>query len=145
MSLDTKRRELNRLVRKYEQKTGINQDMSWARIRDEPQSFINKQLSLYRRHPDNEDKPEKRKQLWDKYYRRTSSRMSSRRSRKTSHRSRKSSHRRYTKNSMARLSKDRQGPPVSAKAFPNGTNKRGNDGKMWVIIRTGSTQRWKRK
>lgn len=46
---------------------------------------------------------------------------------------------------MAERKKDRKGPADSATAFSAGTEKKGNDGAMWVVIETKTgTRRWKR-
>lgn len=38
----------------------------------------------------------------------------------------------------------RKGPAMSATWFPLGTVHRGNDGRRWKVIRSGTTKRWQR-
>lgn len=148
-SIDTRRRELNSLVRKYERRFRINQDMDWVRIRNMGSSEVSKMIKLYKNHPDYL-KPEERQSAWDKYYGRKTGRKTGRKS--TTKRGRSSGFKRSRstkKRSVAKRdrskSSGRKGPPVSATAYSVGTVKRGNDGNLWVIINAGNSKRWKRK
>lgn len=42
------------------------------------------------------------------------------------------------------IKKDRPSPSESATSFPVGTKRKGNDGNMWIVIKTNNSKRWKK-